>query len=141
MANVSHTSAFKLQKDFAPEAKLKVGNDIWTPETAGARLYAEVLSKNPGTVGKAIEKAATLDPAFTAKQVQGHLRWIYTAGQLEVDGVSFTLPVKAPKAAKAPTAKEPKVAKETKGKYKPKVKAAALRQRGLVRTKKLKRAA
>jgi hypothetical protein len=139
MTTISHSAAFKAQSDFAPESKIKVGNDIWTPETAGARLYAEVLSKNPGTVQKVIDKAAALDPPFTSKQTQGHLRWLYTAGQLEVDGVSFTLPVKQPKAAKAPTAKEP--AKEVKGKFKPKVKAAAARKHSFVKTKALKRAA
>jgi hypothetical protein len=135
MTTISHTAAFKAQSDFAPESKIKVGNDIWTPETAGARFYAEVLSKNPGTVQKVIDKAAALDPPFTVKQVQGHLRWLYTAGQLEVDGKSYIVPAK-------PT-KEPKPAKEGKGKFKPKVKAAAaLRQRGHVKTKKLtKRAA
>jgi hypothetical protein len=141
MTTISHTAAFKAQSDFAPESKIKVGNDIWTPETAGARLYAEVLSKNPGTVQKVIDKAAALDPPFTSKQTQGHLRWLYTAGQLEVDGKSYIVPAKEPKAAKVPTAKEP--AKEAKGKFKPKVKAAAaLRQHVHVKTKKLtKRAA
>jgi hypothetical protein len=91
MTTISHSAAFKAQSDFAPESKIKVGNDIWTPETAGARLYAEVLSKKPTTVQKAIDLAAALDPPFTSKQTQGHLRWLYTAGQLEVDGVSFTL--------------------------------------------------
>jgi hypothetical protein len=139
MAHISHTAAFKAQSDFAPESKIKVGNDIWTPETAGARLYAEVLSKNPGTVQKVIDKAAALDPPFTVKQVQGHLRWLYTAGQLEVDGKSYIVPAKEPKAAKVPTAKEP--AKEAKGKFKPKVKAAAARKHSFVKTKALKRAA
>jgi hypothetical protein len=150
MIAISHTSAFKAQSDFAPESKIKVGSDIWTPETAGARLYAEVLSKKPSTVQKAIDLAAALDPAFTVKQVQGHLRWLYTAGQLTVDDKTYIVPAKEPKVAKAPTAKEP--AKETKGKFKPKVKAkaeaktqeaktAALRQHVHVKTKKLTRAA
>jgi hypothetical protein len=47
MATISHYAAFKAQSDFAPEAKIKVGENIWNPETAGARLYAEVLSKKP----------------------------------------------------------------------------------------------
>ena len=140
MANISHTAAFKAQKDFAPEAKLKVGSDIWTADTAGSRFYAQVLSKKPATVQKAIDLAAALDPAFTVKQVQGHLRWIYTAGELAVDDKTYTVPVKEPKA---------KPAKEVKGKFKAKVKAAAkpeakaaaTHQRRMVRTKKLTRAA
>jgi hypothetical protein len=147
MTTISHTAAFKAQGDFALDSKIKVGGSVWSPDTAGARLYELVLSKKPTTVQKAIDLAAELkDSPFTAKQVMGHLRWLFTGGQLEVDGVSYTLPAKAPKVAKAPTAKEP--AKEVKGKFKAKVKAkgeaktAALRQRGLVRTKKLtKRAA
>jgi hypothetical protein len=50
---------------------------------------------------KAIEKAATLDPPFTVKQVMGHLKWMYTAGELEVDGESYVVPA---------TAKQPKPA-------------------------------
>lgn len=68
----------------------------------------------------------------------GHLRWLFTAGQLEVDGKSYIVPAKPAKAPKAPTAKEP--AKEGKGKFKAKVKpaqVAAARQRGHVKTKKL----
>jgi hypothetical protein len=139
MTTISHSAAFKAQSDFAPESKIKVGSDIWTPETAGARLYELVLIKNPGTVGKAIEKAAALDPPFTSKQTQGHLRWLYTAGQLTVDDKTYIVPAKEPKAAKVPTAKEP--AKEGKGKFKPKVKAAAARKDSFVKTKALKRAA
>jgi hypothetical protein len=142
MANISHTAAFKAQSDFAPESKIKVGNDIWAPETAGARLFAEVLSKNPGTVQKVIDKAAELDPPFTSKQVQGHLRWLYTAGELEVDGVSYVVQAKAPKAKPEPKAKEVKVGKyAARLKAKPKVKAEAAHQRRMVRTKRLKRAA
>jgi hypothetical protein len=143
MTTISHTQAFRQQADFAPESKLKVGNDIWTPETAGARLYAEVLSKKPSTVQKAIDLAAALDPPFTVKQVQGHLRWLYTAGQLTVDDKTYIVPAKAPKAKPEPKAKEVKV-----GKYaarlkapKPEVKATATHQRRMVRTKRLKRAA
>ena len=140
MTTISHTAAFKAQKDFAPEAKLKVGSDIWTPETAGARFYAQVLAQKPTTVQKAIDLAAELkEQPFTAKAVQGHLRWLFTAGQLEVDGKIYIVPAKA--------TKEPKPAKEAKGKFKAKIKtqeakAAATHQRRMVRTKKLaKRAA
>jgi hypothetical protein len=59
-----------------------------------------VLSKKPSTVQKVIDLAAELKVPFTAKQVQGHLRWLYTAGELEVDGKSYTPKVKEPKAAK-----------------------------------------
>ena len=127
---ISHAKAFRDQAEFAPESKLKIGSDIWTEGTAGSRLYEQVLSKHPGTVQKAIDKAATLDPPFTAKQVMGHLRWIYTAGELEVDGKSYVVQAKAkePKAAKAKVAKP-------KDKAKAEAKVAATRQRRFVKTK------
>jgi transposase len=36
--------AIRAQEDFALDAKLKIGNDIWTPETAGARFHAKTLA-------------------------------------------------------------------------------------------------
>ena len=140
MANISHTAAFKAQSDFAPEAKLKIGNDIWSAETAGSRFYAQVLSKNTGTVQKVIDSAAKLEPPFTSKQVQGHLRWLYTAGRLEVDGKSYVVQAKAPKAKPEPKAKEVKVGKyaarlKAKPEVKAEAKAEATHQRRMVRTK------
>ena len=68
-----------------------------------ARLYEQVLSKNPATVRKVIDLAAKLESPFTVKQIQGHLRWMDTAGELEVDGKSYAVPkAKEPKAAIAP---------------------------------------
>ena len=145
MANVSHTSAFKAQSDFAPEAKLKIGSDIWTAETAGSRFYAQVLAQKPSTIQKVLDLASKLEQPITAKAAMAHLKWLYTDGQLEVDGVSYVVQAKTPKAAKA--TKEP--AKEAKGKFKAKIKvpakaeakAAATHQRRMVKTKALKRAA
>jgi hypothetical protein len=137
-AYISHAEAFRNQAEFSVEAKIKVGQDIWTEGTLGARLYELVLSKNPATVQKVIDKAATLEPPFTAKQVMGHLRWIYTAGELEVDGKRYVVqakPAKEPKAAKVAKVEKPKA------KAKAETKVAASRQRSLVRTKKLARAA
>jgi hypothetical protein len=136
MTTVSHTAAFRAQAEFPVEAKIKVGASVWpSPETAGARLYELVLSKKPTTVQKVIDLAAELKVPFTAKQVQGHLRWLYTAGQLEVDGKSYTPKTKEPKA--------PKVAK-VKAAKPPKAEApatAAARKPAPRRTQKLKRAA
>jgi hypothetical protein len=67
-------------------------------------LIELVLSKNPSTVQKVLDLAAKLEQPFTAKQVQGHLRWMYTAGELEVDGKRYIVQAK-PKAAKAKPAK------------------------------------
>jgi hypothetical protein len=129
---VSHADAFKAQGEFAVESKIKVGSSVWpTPETAGARLYELVLSKKPATIQKVIDLAADLKEPFTAKQVQGHLRWLYTAGELEVDGKSYT-PRTAPKKAPKPTAPKPKAVKaEAKAPA-----TAATRQRAHVKTRK-----
>ena len=53
------------------------------------RLYAEVLSKNPATVAKAIALAVELKQPFTPSQVMSHLKWLFTGGELEVDGKSY----------------------------------------------------
>ena len=144
MTTLSHTAAFKAQSDFALDSKIKVGESVWTPETAGARLYEQVLSKKPTTVQKAIDLAAALDPPLTVKQVQGHLRWLYTGGQLEVDGKSYIVPAKPTKAKveAKPEAKVGKFAARIKAKKaEPKAAVAVARQRTHVKTKKLKRAA
>jgi hypothetical protein len=132
----SHIAAFRAQADFPVEAKIKVGASVWqSPETAGARLYELVLSKRPSTIQKVLDAAAELKPPFTVKQVQGHLKWLYTAGNLEVDGTSYVVQAKAPKAAKveAPKAEKPKV--KTKTEAKPEPRTAAASKRRLVRTK------
>jgi hypothetical protein len=127
-AHVSHSAAFRAQEDFAPESKIKVGKSVWSEGVAGDRLFKQVLSKNPATVQKAIDKATALEPPFTVKQVMGHLRWLYTAGELEVDGKSYVVQAKPAKAAKKPKAK-------AEAKVEPK--AAALQKRRFVRTKKV----
>ena len=63
--------------------------------------------QEPATIQKVIDLAATLDAPFTSKQVMGHLKWLYTDGQLEVDGKSYVV---EPKAKAEPKAK-PKPAK------------------------------
>jgi hypothetical protein len=147
-AYVSHAAAFRAQADFSADSKIKVGSNIWSEGTAGERLYEKVLSKNPATVGKVIALASELkELPFTSKQVQGHLRWIFTAGQLEVDGKSYVVkakPTKEPKAAKVKVAKpEAKVETkpEAKAKAKAETKAAAMRKRSFVKIKKLAKAA
>jgi hypothetical protein len=126
---ISHSAAFRAQADFAPESKIKVGKSVWSAGVTGERLYTTVLSKNPGTVQKVIDKAVTLDPPFTAKQVMGHLRWLFTAGELEVDGKSYVVQAKPAKVAK--------VAKKPTKADKAEPKAAALQKRRFVVTKKL----
>ena len=114
-----HIQAFRAQSAFPVEATLTVtGGDLWRPGTPGHRFYAEVLAQNPATVQEAIDKAAALVEPFNAKQVQAHLRWMFTSagGFLEVDGVRYSAPASAPaKAAKEAPAKKPaKAAKKSK---------------------------
>jgi hypothetical protein len=134
--SVSHIAAFRAQADFAPESKIKVGASVWSDGVAGDRLYKLVLSKKPSTVQKALDLASELkELPFTVKQVQGHLKWMYTAGELEVDGKSYVVQTK-PKATKP----EPKVEPKTKTKIETKAepRTAASTKRVLVRTKKPK---
>jgi hypothetical protein len=114
MANVTHIQAFRAQPVFADEAKLTVIGHTWRDGTPGYRFYTEVLAQNPATVGEAIAKAEALSEPFTAKAVQGHLRWLYTSagGLLEVDGVKYAAPIVAekPKPVAKPKAKKAKKA-------------------------------
>jgi hypothetical protein len=79
MSNVTHIQAFRALEAFAPEAKLNVIGNPWRDGTPGFRFYTEVLAQDPATVGDAIAKAEALEEPFTAKAVQGHLRWLYTS--------------------------------------------------------------
>ena len=136
---VSHAAAFRSQADFAPEAKIKIGSSVWSEGVAGDRLYKLVLSKHPGTIGKAIALASELKKSpFTPKATMGHLRWLYTAGQLEVDGKSYVVQAK-PKAEPKPEPVKPEAPK-AKTKNEAKAKVAASRKQSLVRTKKLRAA-
>ena len=134
MKAISHSAVFKAQSDFALESKIVVGHSVWSEGVAGARLYEQVLAKRPGTVGEVIDRAAKLDAPFTAKAVMGHLKWIYTAGELTVDGTTFPVAAKVakPEAAKAEPKPEPKPeptkAEKPKAKAKAKAKVIAARK-------------
>jgi hypothetical protein len=111
-----HHIAFMAQPAFAAEAKLNViGTNMWRPGTPGHRFYEEVLMQNPVTVQECIDKAGALAEPFTAKQIQGHLRWMFTAAGafLEVDGQRFASP---PAPVQKPTAKAEKPVKPKKAK-------------------------
>jgi hypothetical protein len=115
-----HIQVFRAQSAFPVEATLTVtGGNMWRPGTPGRRFYAEVLSQNPATVQEAIDKAAALTEPFNAKQVQAHLRWMFTSagGFLEVDGQRYSspaAPVKKPAKSKE-TSPAKKPAKKSKG--------------------------
>jgi hypothetical protein len=128
---LSHSAAFRKQASFNHDSKIKVGKNVWRKEQSGHRLYAEVLSKNPATVTEAFTLASELKQPFSPGQVMGHLKWLYTAGELEVDGKSYQVQAKPKVEAKPEAAKAepPKVKK-------PKVKAMAARKSVHVQTKK-----
>lgn len=136
MAQLSHSAAFRKQASFPAEAKLRIGKNIWREEQAGSRLYAEVLSKNPATVQEAIALAGELKQPFTPGQVMGHLKWLYTAGELEVDGKSYVVAATQSAPQAKPTVAKAEPPKATTKSVQPKVKAMAARKSSTVRTKK-----
>ena len=92
-----HIKAWREQPAFALEAKLNIiGGNLWRPGTRAHEFYEQVLTQKPATVGDCIDKAEALAEPFTAKQVQGHLRWLFTANGafLEVDGERFVAPLR-----------------------------------------------
>ena len=112
----SHLALSRAQKDFALDSTLTVHGNCWVkPEGHGSRFYELVLAKSPKTVGEAIEMAAVLEPPFTPRECQRHMKWAYTSAgrRLEVDGQRHSNggaepaePVVAePKAKKAKAAK------------------------------------
>jgi hypothetical protein len=109
---LSHSAAFHKQAAFNHDSKIKVGKNVWREGQAGYRLYELVLSKQPATIAKAFILASELKQPFTPGQVMGHLRWLYSGGQLEVDGTSYVVQAK-PKVEKVKVAKpEPKAKAE-----------------------------
>ena len=116
-----HIQAWRAQPAFPAEAKLNIiGGNLWRPGTPAHRFYEEVLSQGPMSVQECIDKAGALAEPFTAKAVQGHLRWMFTANGafLEVDGVRFVAPTTPVMGVEKPVqeAKVAKVAKTKKAK-------------------------
>ncbi len=109
-----HIQAWRAQPAFAPEATLTViGGNLWRPGTPAHRFYEQVLGLGTvQTVQECIDKAGSLAEPFTAKQVQGHLRWMYTANGafLEVDGQRYSAPPSQTKEKKAAKSKSQRMA-------------------------------
>jgi hypothetical protein len=112
-----HYVAYRAQGAFALDASLKLisGSNPWRPNTPGFRFYTAVLAKSPATVGAAVTLGK--DAGFKPREVQNHLRWLYTWGgsYVEIGGKVFSPPVGT---APAPVAKAPAKAPKS-----PKVKA------------------
>jgi hypothetical protein len=101
-----HYVAYKAQGRFDLSASLKLvsSTNPWRPNTPGFRFYQAVLAKAPATVGAAVTLGVA--SGFKAREVQNHLRWLYTWGgsYVEIGGKLFAAPV-AP--VQAPVAKAP----------------------------------
>jgi hypothetical protein len=135
-----HIRAWRMQPAFALEAKLNViGANLWRPGTRAHEFYEKVLAKAPGTVGECIEMAKSLSEPFTEKQIQGHLRWAFTASGafLEIDGQRYSAPPSSVKAVKA-SAKKTKLAKPVEA---PKVAVKAAVKKVAVKKSKIVEAA
>lgn len=106
-----HYNAYRATPVFAPTATLRLVSAVnpWRPMSPGHAFYTAVLANNPATVSDAIALGAKA--GLKAREVQNHLRWLYTWGgaYLEVDGKLFAAPapVVAPKAV-APKGKKSK---------------------------------
>jgi hypothetical protein len=91
---------------FSLEASLELisGSNPWRPGTPGSNFWSQVLSKNPATVAAAV--AMGKDAGFKAREVQNHLRWLYTWGgsYVRIGGAVFVPPVQPEK----PKAEKPK---------------------------------
>lgn len=101
-----HIQAWRACDKFAHDASIEMvagSGNLWKENTPGDRFYKLVLAKNPKTVGEAVSLAGKLNPAMRESEVQGHLRWIYTASgaYIRIGGKAFP----ADPHAKAPKAK------------------------------------
>jgi hypothetical protein len=89
--HMTHDEALRAQGNFALTDKLELISPVnpWKPGSYGDQFYKAALARNPATVQDAITLAA---PAgFSAADVQGHLRWLYTWGgeYLRVNGERY----------------------------------------------------
>lgn len=84
-----HVKAWRNQPSFAVTAKLSLVSPVnpWRPGTPGHKFWP--VLQEAKTVQQAIDNAAKI--GLTARQVQGHLRWLYTWGgaYLQVDGALY----------------------------------------------------
>jgi len=85
-----HHVAFMQQADFLATDTLTLltATNRWRYGTDGWFFRDQVLSKNPATVGAAIELAkANKGRTWSATEAMKHLRWLYTwTGELAVNG-------------------------------------------------------
>ena len=88
---MTHAEAFRAQGkfDLTDTLELISHKNPWTPGSLGDQFYKAALVRNPATVQAAITLAAAA--GFSAADVQGHLRWLYTWGgeYLRVNGKRY----------------------------------------------------
>lgn len=102
----AHIQAWRACDKFAHDASIELNPDaagLWKAGTPGDRFYKDVLVKAK-TVGDAVALGGKLTPVIKEAEIQGHLRWIYTASgaYIRIGGKAFPQDphVKAAKPAK-----------------------------------------
>jgi hypothetical protein len=88
LARASHWHDCKhVITEFPPAAPLRLLKNVWREGVAGDQLYKRVLIFS-ATVGDALERAAVerIPKATTPHAVQGHLKWAFRHGGIEIDG-------------------------------------------------------
>jgi hypothetical protein len=91
----AHVEAWKAQPDFPREATFQLIGSInpWRRNSAGHRLYTQILRHAPTTIGEIIDRA-THQLGLKANDTLGHLAWLYTdlryGPQIAIDGRDFT---------------------------------------------------
>lgn len=106
-----HYVAYKAQPKFDLESSIKLVSSVnpWRPGTPGHVFYSKVLAQNPGSVAKAVALGETA--GFKAREVQNHLRWLFTWGgsYVEIGGKLYAAPAQSSevvaKPVKAPVSK------------------------------------
>jgi len=73
--------------DFLPTARLRLLKNVWREGVPGDHFYKRVLVFS-ATVGDVLRlaKQEEIPQATTPRAVQGHLKWAFTHGGIEIDG-------------------------------------------------------
>jgi hypothetical protein len=87
-----HYIAFRACAPFQAASTFALVSSVnpWRPATPGHKLWVQVLSQNPGTIGNVLAMAQER-LGFKPRETQGHLRWLHTWGgsYMVVDGQRY----------------------------------------------------
>lgn len=116
LSHGGHIQAYKAQASFAPTATLELisGTNPWRRNTLGHDFYVKVLGNAPKTVADALAIGAKA--GLKARDVQGHLRWLYTWGgsYIRIAGNVYSPPVAPVSEPVAPKAEKPAKVRKSK---------------------------